>query len=146
MRFMFLSMLALASSQPVAAQSVAEGVHSDAHGPSTMCGLTGKDAQDLMKQVRVSRTVSNQALNSDRFELYASSDSLIQWVFTKPNEPAYPAVTCRHVYQEKDGSWYQTRNMRCDSVREACDRLFTEFQALDERARQELARKASPSR
>lgn len=103
-----------------------------------MCGLTGRDAQDLMERVRTSPTIKRQALDSDRFELYSSSDSMIRWVFTKPGERAYPAATCRHVYQGKNGSWQQTRNMRCDATRDACDRLFTEFQELDKQVRQQM--------
>src|SRR5688572_27264612 len=137
---MFLFLIAIAPS-PAAAQTVPEGIHSDAEGPSTICGLTGSDAVHLMRQVRASPTLTEQAIQSDRFELYASAirgDSFVQWALTRQTEPAHPAVTCRHVYREDDGSWYQRRGMRCDAGREACDRLFTEFRELDERVRQEM--------
>jgi hypothetical protein len=111
-----------------------------------MCGLSGNDALDLLRKVRASRAISEQAAASDRFEIYATGDSFIQWVFTKKSEPAYPAITCRRIYQEANGSWQQTRNMRCDASREACDRLFSEFQSLDEQMRQQLAERAAGSR
>jgi hypothetical protein len=132
-------LLSLGLATPVVAQVVPEEVHSDARGPSTMCGLTGADALDLIRQVRTSPGLSSQQVASDRFEVYASSDSMTQWVFTKAGEPAYPAITCRHVFRAADGSWMQNRNMRCDAGRAACDRLFTEFGELDERLRQSLA-------
>lgn len=136
--------LALVIASAVSAQSVPESMHSDVQGPSEMCGLVGRDAQDLMRQVRSSPTVTQQNLNSNRFEAYANDNGFMQWVLTKPAEPAYPAVTCRHAYQDKDGSWQQTRNMRCDASRAACDKLFIEFQNLDEQMRQEIARRVSP--
>jgi hypothetical protein len=111
-----------------------------------MCGLSGDDARDLFRKVRASRAITKQPEASDRFEIYATGDSLIQWVFTKKSEPAYPAITCRRMYQEANGSWHQTRNMRCDASREACDRLFSEFQSLDEQMRQQLVERTAGSR
>lgn len=60
-----------------------------------------------------------------------------QWALTRPTEPAYPSVTCRHAYQQ-DGNWYQIRNMRCDAGRAACDHLFIDFQQLDQRMIEEI--------
>jgi hypothetical protein len=123
---------------PAGAQLVPEGVHSDPQGRSSMCGIVGDDALDLMRQVRASPSLNRSPIDTDRFELFVSEGGLTQWVFTTPGEAAYPAVTCRLVYQERDGSWLQTRAMRCDASREACDELFLEFQALDEQVRQEI--------
>ena len=138
MLFRFSLLLSLGVTTPAAAQVVPEGIHSDARGPSTMCGLTGADALDLIRQVRASPSLIAQFSGSDRFDVYASSDSLTHWVFTKPSEPAHPAVTCRRLFQD-DGSWMQDRDIRCDAERAACDRLFTEFHELDEQARQAVA-------
>lgn len=139
MLFRFLLLLSLGLATPAVAQVVPEGIHTDAQGPSTMCGLTGADARDLIQQVRTRPGLMAQSSGSDRFDLYASDDSLIQWVITKPSEAAHPAITCRHVYKGSDGAWMQNRNMRCDAGRAACDRLFTEFRELDLQVRQALA-------
>ncbi len=122
----------VAMSGTAGAQLVPEGVHSDPQGPSSMCGIVGDDALDVMRQVRASPSLGQRPINTGLFELFMSPDGLTQWVLTTPSDEAHPAVTCRLVYQERDGSWLQTRAMRCDASREACDKLFLEFQALDE--------------
>ena len=120
------------------AQLVPEGIHQEARGPAELCGLTAPDALQFMELLRTSPEVQSIPIESDRFELFAADDHMKQWVITRPSEPAHPAVTCRHAFEGPDGSWYQTRSMRCDASREACDRLFIEFQELDERLRQSL--------
>jgi hypothetical protein len=121
------------------AQAVPEGIHSDAEGPAAMCGLSGRDAADLIRVLRESPSHHRQDENSAQFEFYLSADEMDTWVFTNGGRhPAHPTITCRHVFQSAEGSWYQTREMRCDSDRAACDALFPEFQALDGQLRQAL--------
>lgn len=114
------------------AQLVPEGVHRIDTGPVTMCGLTGRDALDLIARVRASSAFRRESIQSDRFEMYVPIEGMDQLVFMRPSEPAHPAVTCRHVFQDSTGNWMHQRSMRCDASRDACDRLFLEFQALDE--------------
>ena len=103
-----------------------------------MCGVTGRNAEDLMRTVRQMHRFRAQPINSPRFELFATEDSLTQWVFTRPSEPAFPAVSCRHVYRKKEGGFSLARDLRCDASREACDRLFIELRDLDNLAREAI--------
>ena len=119
-------------------QPVPEGIHREAQGPSQMCGLTGANALDLIRQVTASPNF-RRASGSNRFEFYLSTNGADALVFTLPSEPAYPAITCRHLFDQA-GSTYQERTMRCDASREACDRLFLEFRALDEELARSLRR------
>jgi hypothetical protein len=98
-----------------------------------MCGVTGRDANDLMRLVRQNRRFSQQPAQSPRFEVLQSKDSNMQWVFTKSSEPAYPAVSCREFYRDESGGTSQRRNLRCDASRGACDNLFQELSDRDER-------------
>lgn len=121
------------------AQRVPEGVHQDARGPAEMCGLVGRDARELIEKARLAPSLRATPVDSARFEVFASADGLDLLVVTRPTEPAHPTATCRHVYRDAAGNWLQERNMRCDAGRDACDRLFLEFQALDARMRQAIA-------
>lgn len=130
--------LSLTLATPAAAQRTPEQAHRDATGPSTMCGITGRDAADLIRIVRQTPRFHEQAVGSPRFELFATSDSMTQWLFTKVGEAAHPAVSCRHVFADSEGGFSQTRDLRCDSSREACDRLFVELRDLDDKVREAL--------
>ena len=121
----------------VRAQLVPEGVHKDATGPSEMCGLSGRNASELAERVRAAPNLRKMEVGTDRFEVYASENQFVQFALTLPTEAAYPAVTCRYVF-EQNGEMLQKRSMRCDASRDACDRLFLEFQELDERLRQQF--------
>ena len=111
-------------------QAVPEGVHRDASGPFEMCGFAATDVADLKAKVRESERFQQTPIDTDRFELYSASDPLQQITFTNSSEAAYPAVTCRHLYEE-DGRLRMARSMRCDAGREECDALFIEFRELD---------------
>ena len=131
----------LASSAPAVAQHPAAEAHTDAAGPSTICGLTGENALALMTQLRASKTLELQPKQSPRFEIYQSRDARLQFVATASTEPAHPAVTCRRLFTDTSGGTSMDRQMRCDASREACDKLFEEFSALDERMRDYLKRR-----
>jgi len=105
-----------------------------------MCGLEGRDALDLMEKARKSQELHRVDIQSSRFELFETAKPKYQLVITRPSEPAYPAVSCRHVY-EQDGALQMDRSMRCDAGRAACDALFLEFQALDEKMKQAVQSK-----
>jgi len=111
-------------------QAVPEGTHRDADGPVEMCGLKAEDVPALRVAAVASTQLRSVPIESDRFELFASPDQNFQLLFTLPAEAAYPAATCRHVY-EQDGYLRMSRSMRCEVGRAECDALFLEVQALD---------------
>jgi hypothetical protein len=122
------------------AQAVAEGFHSLSAGPETICGITAASASEFRLKIRQAGLTFQDG--GPRFDVYLSpsaGDDMVQWAVTKAGEPAFPAVTCRHMYKTTDGAWMQDRKMRCDASREACDALFVEFQQLDERMRGAIA-------
>jgi len=127
-------------SQPVVAQLVPEGIHSDAQGPSTICGITAKDAEDFEAKVRANPKYRQREAD-ERFLLFSSSDSKTQWVFATRKNWHYPLATCRQLTKGPDGSLYLDRDMRCDGSRSDCDRAFLEFQALDEQLEKALSGK-----
>ena len=120
----------LLSPHPAAAQSVPEGVHSVASGPTEMCGLVAASISELKRKAMDSDVLDPVALPTSRFEMFASASQDDQLVFTTESEPAYPAATCRHLYEE-GGQLRMSRQMRCDAGRAECDALFLEFQELD---------------
>jgi hypothetical protein len=132
-----------ATATAAAAQSVPEGTHTLATGPQTICGITASSVHEFRSKVEGSGLERQDG--GPRFDAFISDmgeSGMTQWVFTKPSETAYPAVTCRHVFKAKNGDWMMDRNMRCDASRAACDALFIEFQKLDEQARRATAQAA----
>ncbi|MCH8614841.1 hypothetical protein LZ016_01800 [Sphingomonas sp. SM33] len=122
---------------PSTGQTVPEGVHSDADGPSDVCGVSGTDALAIREKLKSDPTVVEKPSGSDRFETYFSSLESKQWTVTTRFDAAYPAVTCVYLYNSGEGTDME-RQMRCDASREACDKLFLEFDAHDEQIRRRI--------
>jgi len=122
---------------PALAQTVPEGVHTDANGPSSVCGVTGEDALAIRGKLRGDANIVEKPSGSARFETYFSSAERKQWTVTTPKDAAYPAVTCVYLYNSGGGT-DMSREMRCDASREACDALFEEFRTNDAKIRAEI--------
>ena len=133
---LFLGSLFMTHS-PTFAQAVPEGVHREAHGASTICGVTGANALAIREKLRADPTIVEKPSPSSRFETYFSTTELKQWTVTTSKEAAYPAVTCVYLFNAGGGT-DMLRDMRCDASRAACDALFREFQASDEKIRQQI--------
>jgi hypothetical protein len=54
------------------------------------------------------------------------------WNFTKASHPAHPAVACRRIIQVGDQFHVETQ-LRCQGSKTQCDRLATDYAALDKR-------------
>ena len=132
----FLSAM-LVMHSPALAQAVPEGVHSEAKGSSSVCGVTGQDALAIRAKLRADPKIAEKPSGSPRFETYYSSAELKQWTVTTTKDAAYPAVTCVYLYNSGGGT-DMSREMRCDASREACDALFEEFQANDAKIRAQI--------
>lgn len=122
---------------PTAAQPVPEGVHTLATGASTICGISGENALAIRAKLKADRTIVEKPSGSDKFETYFSSTEFKQWTVTTPKNAAFPAVNCVYLYNSGGGT-EMSREMRCDASREACDALFQEFQANDEKIRRQI--------
>jgi hypothetical protein len=120
----------LVTPSPAIAQTVPEGVHTDASGPSSVCGITGEDALAIRAKLKADPNIIEKSSGSPRFETYFSSTESKQWTVTTTTDAAFPAVTCVYLYNAGGGT-DMSREMRCDASRKACDALFEEFQASD---------------
>jgi len=127
----------LVMQSPAFAQAVPKGVHTDATGPSSVCGVTAQDALAIRAKLRADPNIVENPSGSARFETYFSSAESRQWTVTTTKDAAYPAVTCVHLYNSGGGT-NMSREMRCDANREACDALFQEFQANDANIRAQI--------
>ena len=139
-----LLLLPILMGQAAPAPLVPEGVHSLAKGPETICEITGASAVDFERQVQNSPSW-NLLVETDRFIAYQSSDNLMQWVFAKSGNNAYPLATCRRAYQQ-NGAWYMDRKIRCEDSRENCDRAYLEFEMLDEQTKGAIQHAAQQER
>jgi hypothetical protein len=137
MKTFALTLLLLLPPLPVGAQLVPEGIHSLATGAEEICGITAASAVEFEAKIRADRRLKPMG-GDDRYQVFGNRKKMVQWAVATRANPAYPLATCRHAFR-KDGSIYQTRSMRCDASREACDRAFLDFQALD----RELSRAVS---
>lgn len=122
---------------PMLAQAVPEGVHKEANGASNVCGVTGQNALAIREKLRIDPTIAPEPSGSPRFETYFSKSETKQWTVTTRFDPAYPAVTCVHLYNAGGGT-DMNRQMRCDASRKACDAIFLEFRAHDEQIKLEV--------
>jgi hypothetical protein len=122
---------------PVSSQTVPEGVHTEAAGPSNVCGIGGADALAIRQKLRADPSITEKPSGSSRFETYFSTNEPKQWTVTTKADAAYPAVTCVFLYNSGAGTDMK-REMRCDASRERCDALFSEFRANDDRIRKSL--------
>ena len=124
------SVVLLLTPTAASAQAVPDGIHSESRGPVVLCGLTAANVQGLKAEASASAVFVATPIESPRFELFTSTDADSQLIFTLPSESAYPAATCRSLY-EQDGTLRMNRAMRCEAGRVECDALFLEFQELD---------------
>ena len=136
-RTLFVLSALLVMHSPAVARSVPEGVHTDAAGPSNVCGVTGDDALAIRAKLRAAPNIVEKPSGSPRFETYFSSTETKQWTVTTTKDAGYPAVTCVYLYNSGGGT-EMSREMRCDASREACDALFEEFRANDAKIRAQI--------
>ena len=108
----------MAQSQP---PLVPEGVHSDVEGPPELCGPG---------------VVEEGSTNL--YQVFNRAQDFVQFVFPQPGTLAFPKATCRKVIENSDGSILMKREMHCDGSRDECDRVFLQFQELDEQVRRSL--------
>jgi hypothetical protein len=62
------------------------------------------------------------------------------WSFTPSGHPAHPAAVRRTVIRQGDDIGVKMA-VHCEATKAACDRLVADFKALNERMREDLAKK-----
>src|SRR5262249_41816615 len=67
-------------------------------------------------------------------------DGLTMYSFTPAGHPAHPAAVRRTVFREADGAWSLKMSILCEAAQPACDKLAADFQELNNKMREDLAR------
>ena len=67
------------------------------------------------------------------------------WSFTPPTHYAYPAVVLRHLKVKDNGDLYVEMTAHCEADKAVCDKLMKEFEALNERMRQQVQNRLKKS-
>lgn len=132
--------VALVLMLPFVAACVADGPTASrkVHGPLTICGLTGDSPEDLLRQVRA-MPGSKRIGETDRFFGYVVGSGKVTFTFTKPADPAHPAVACRTISQKPDGSLSVSTHLICGASKSACDKLRGEFAEIDQQMKAAIA-------
>src|SRR5215207_521005 len=73
----------------------------------------------------------------DGWTIITEPGGLTIWSFSPPDQPAYPAVARRVLYQEA-GAWFIKMDVRCEAEKAACDQLQRDFEALNENMREAM--------
>jgi hypothetical protein len=67
----------------------------------------------------------------------ADRNDQIVWNFTKPANPAHPAVVCRRIVRADETVSIETSSV-CGGPQPACDRMMRDFRQLDEMLKQNM--------
>ena len=116
---------------PVRAQPVPEGIHTEATGDMSLCGITGADVPAIQAQFIALDGVTELTVQ-DAYRAFSQEEPFRVWSFTTAANPAHPAVVCRTVVEEQ-GQVMVQMEIACAASREACDDLFRQFEALNQR-------------
>jgi len=118
-----------------AAQSV-----SPPGGAASEPGLTvnsGTVAETLEK-AKALPGASVTTTKPDAWVIVSETGGMKIWSFTPSTHYAYPAVVLRHLKVKDNGDLYVEMTGHCEADKAACDKLMKEFEALNERMRQQV--------
>lgn len=122
--------------QSAPAPTVPEGIHNESNGPPELCGFTAPDLAALERKITQDPSFREEN-STELYRVFNNTAIFVQFVFPRPGTLGFPMATCRKVTSQPDGT-YISRNLLCGGSREECDKIFLEFQAIDERVKQEL--------
>lgn len=66
-----------------------------------------------------------------------NDDDYIIWSFTPENHPSHPAVIKRKLVKKDDAIYIDMKGI-CDAEKSACDKLFKEFEKLNDKISQDM--------
>ena len=81
----------------------------------------------------------------DAWVIVTETGGMKIWSFTPPTHYAYPAVVLRHLKVRDNGDLYVEMTGHCEADKAACDKLMKEFEALNERMRQQVQNRLKKS-
>jgi hypothetical protein len=106
--------------------------------PESASSIGYASVQEALAALKIKPGVQVREENGWTIVADRESDSMqALWSFTGPDHPAHPAVVKRIVAQ-RDGKVSLEMKVLCQARKEPCDQLVREFQALNERVRQQL--------
>lgn len=108
---------------PVSAhcEEIQESGHNEIGYPSVAAALAALRARS---DVQISQ--------QQGWTIITETDTLVNWSFTPPGNPAHPSAVRRSIVTE-GGQTYIKMGVRCESSKEACDKLVRDFNALNSR-------------
>jgi hypothetical protein len=71
------------------------------------------------------------------------ADGYTTWTFTPSDDPAYPTLAKRTLYQDQNG-WHIAMRVACEADKEACNQFVQKFQLLNMQMLQHLEPQRAP--
>ena len=115
--------------------------------PASEPGLTvnlGTVAETLEK-AKALPGASVTTTQPDAWVIVTETGGMKIWSFTPSTHYAYPAVVLRHLKVKDNGNLYVVMTGHCEADKAACDKLMKEFEALNERMRQQVQNRLKKS-
>jgi len=102
-------------------------------GPATSepCGKARTAPEALYKELTKDSKLREMA-RSDEFVAFEDGRDGTLWTFTLPPHPAHPAVVCRRI-MERRGVLEIPTTVECKGAEQACAKLRSDFDMLNER-------------
>lgn len=85
------------------------------------------------------RAKSDVKFSKEEEWLIAKDTDGATWSFSPPSHPAHPSVGRRQVLEQEGRFFIETRIL-CQSTKAACDKLHADYQLLDQRINEAIAR------
>lgn len=104
-------------------------------------GVGFRTVAEALESLRATPGVGITTTKPDGWIIANDSKNNIQWSFTPAGHYAYPAVVKRVIKQSPNGNIYIEMTALCQAEKPSCDRLIDEFNALNDRIRQNVQRR-----
>ena len=91
---------------------------------------------DALRDLRSRRGVT--ITNQGGWTVVDDRENLTLWSFTPPGHPAHPAGVKRTIVKDSSGNVSVVMSARCGASKTACDKLWSEFNELNNRMRQSI--------
>ena len=93
---------------------------------------------ETLERARALSGASVTTTKPDAWVIVTEAGGMKVWSFTPSTHDAYPAVVLRHLKVRDNGNLYVEMTGHCEADKVSCDKLMKEFEALNERMRQQV--------
>jgi hypothetical protein len=104
--------------------------------PFETCGLKYTSIPELEREL-AARLVALPNTGAN-YLAYSDEQAHIVWTFTRPGFTPYPAVVCRRIFQNNDGTIGLDMKINCFGTTPQCDHLNEQFQQLNDQTAKAL--------